>query len=131
MSNKDKRRPIFGLKKIPIKELLKHSRIEVGQLKAYVDELEDANKKLRKEIEELTKLSSSERKKIKEKLAIDKIYAQQRSEIEELTVKVKKLKKENDINLMNKRQCQSLTRNTDMLSRTSIEVLSMLFGHGV
>lgn len=102
MSNKDKGRPIFGLQKIPIRELLKHSRIEVGQLKAYVDELEDANKKLRKEIEELTKLSSSERKKLKERLATEKIYAQQRSEIEELTNKVKKLKRENDINLMNK-----------------------------
>lgn len=36
----DKTKPIFGLMKIPDKELLRYSRIEVGQLKSYIQELE-------------------------------------------------------------------------------------------
>lgn len=32
---------IFGLHKIPDKELLKKSQIEIGKLKSYIDELED------------------------------------------------------------------------------------------
>lgn len=36
----DKTKEKFGLMKIPDKELLRYSRIEVGQLKSYVQELE-------------------------------------------------------------------------------------------
>lgn len=36
----DKTKPLFGLSKIPDKELLRYSRIEVGQLKSYIEELE-------------------------------------------------------------------------------------------
>lgn len=36
----DKTKPLFGLAKIPDKELLRYSRIEVGQLKSYIEELE-------------------------------------------------------------------------------------------
>lgn len=36
----DKTKPIFRLMKIPDKELLRYSRIEVGQLKSYIQELE-------------------------------------------------------------------------------------------
>ena len=35
----DKTKPIYGLMKIPDKELLRYSRIEVGQLKSYIEEL--------------------------------------------------------------------------------------------
>lgn len=36
----DKTKSIFGLAKVPDKELLRHSRIEIGQLKSYIEELE-------------------------------------------------------------------------------------------
>lgn len=36
----DKTKPMFGLAKMPDKELLRYSRMEVGQLKSYIEELE-------------------------------------------------------------------------------------------
>lgn len=40
MRKMDKTKPMFGLAKIPDKELLRYSRMEVGQLKSYIEELE-------------------------------------------------------------------------------------------
>lgn len=37
----DKGKPIFGLEKLPASILLKASRQECGELKSYIDELED------------------------------------------------------------------------------------------
>lgn len=42
--------------KIPVEFLLKMSRQECGELKSYIQELEDENKKLRKEIKSLQNL---------------------------------------------------------------------------
>ena len=42
--------------KIPVEFLLKMSRRECGELKSYVQELEDENKKLRSELKSLQKL---------------------------------------------------------------------------
>lgn len=57
----DKTKPIFGLSKIPDKELLRYSRIEVGQLKSYIEELEwkisQRDKEIRKLKEELSQSS--------------------------------------------------------------------------
>lgn len=50
----DKGKPIFGLKKLPIEALLKASRLEVGKLEAYVDELEYEKGRLK---EQLAKVS--------------------------------------------------------------------------
>lgn len=49
----DKTKPTFGLAKIPDKELLRFSRIEVGQLKSYIQELEWEISKKDKEIRKL------------------------------------------------------------------------------
>lgn len=46
----DKGKPIFGLKKLPIEALLKASRLEVGKLEAYVDELEDEKNHLKEQL---------------------------------------------------------------------------------
>lgn len=51
----DKSRELFGLMKIPDKELLRYSRIEVGQLKSYVQELEYKLSCKNKEISRLRK----------------------------------------------------------------------------
>lgn len=57
----DKNKPIFGLSKIPDKELLRYSRMEVGQLKSYIEELEwkisQRDKEIRKLKEELSQSS--------------------------------------------------------------------------
>lgn len=46
----DKGKPIFGLKKLPIEALLKASRLEVGKLEAYVDELEYEKGRLKEQL---------------------------------------------------------------------------------
>lgn len=56
----DKTKSIFGLAKIPDKELLRHSRVEVGQLKSYIEELEWKISQKDKEIRKLkTELAHS------------------------------------------------------------------------
>lgn len=42
--------PVHGLEKIPTHILLKYSRQEVGELKAYIDELEYENEMLREKL---------------------------------------------------------------------------------
>ena len=51
----DKTKPMFGLYKIPDKELLRYSRVEVGQLKSYIEELEWEISQKDKEIMKLKK----------------------------------------------------------------------------
>lgn len=72
MKNKDN--AIFGLNKIPVNELLKLSRIEVGQLKAYVDELEDENKKLNNVIKSYRSMSRQERRNMREQIFKENTY---------------------------------------------------------
>ena len=53
MSRQDKGKPIFGLKKLPLEVLLKHSQLEVGKLTAYVQELEYDKERLQGQNAEL------------------------------------------------------------------------------
>lgn len=55
IKNMDKSKEVFGLMKIPDKELLRYSRIEVGKLKSYVQELEYKLSLRNKEISKLKK----------------------------------------------------------------------------
>ena len=55
MSRQDKGKPIFGLKKLPLDVLLKHSQLEVGKLTAYVQELEYDKKQLLEQVAEVSK----------------------------------------------------------------------------
>ena len=48
MSNKEKE--IFGLHKVPDRELLKQARIELGKANSYIEELEDRVKELTDEL---------------------------------------------------------------------------------
>ena len=64
MSKQDKGKPIFGLCKLPAQMLLKASRQEVGELKAYVDELEYSNKNLKEQLDNLIE----DNKKLQEQL---------------------------------------------------------------
>lgn len=45
--NINRAKPVHGLEKIPVHILLKYSRQEVGELKAYIDELEEENEHYR------------------------------------------------------------------------------------
>lgn len=66
----DKGKSIYGLDKIPTEKLLKASRIEVGELKSYIDELLYDKEVLNKEINQLKlenqKLRSLNKKELKE-----------------------------------------------------------------
>lgn len=90
---KDKGRPIFGLGKIPEKELLKMSRIEVGQLKSYIDELEDTNKKLSAELSSIRSLNRQERRALREKFYKDELWNELKIRNDVLTTENKHLKR--------------------------------------
>lgn len=91
---KDKSRPIFGLGKIPEKELLRLSRVEVGQLKSYIDELEDENEKLSNELSSIKSLSRQERKELKERYYQQALWAELEIKNNTLTTENAKLKKQ-------------------------------------
>lgn len=76
MSKQDKGKPIFGLCKLPAQLLLKASRQEVGELKAYVDELEYSNKKLKEQLDNLIE----ENKKLME---LNQYYTDSRCKMEQ------------------------------------------------
>lgn len=90
---KDKGRPIFGLGKIPEKELLKMSRIEVGQLKSYIDELEDTNKKLSAELSSIRSLNRQERRALREKFYKDELWNELKIKNDVLATENKHLKR--------------------------------------
>lgn len=71
---KNKGKAIFGLGKIPVNELLKLSRTEVGQLKAYIDELEDENKRLNSKIKSYQSMSRQERRNMREQIFKENTY---------------------------------------------------------
>lgn len=50
--NINRAKPVHGLEKIPVHILLKYSRQEVGELKAYIDELEYENEMLREKLKQ-------------------------------------------------------------------------------
>ena len=82
MSKQDKGKPIFVLCKLPAQLLLKASRQEVGELKAYVDELEYSNKKLKEQLDNLIE----ENKKLME---LNQYYTDSRCKMAEELEKLK------------------------------------------
>lgn len=82
MSKQDKGKPIFGLCKLPAQMLLKASRQEVGELKAYVDELEYSNKNLKEQLDNLIE----ENKKLME---LNQYYTDSRCKMAEELEKLK------------------------------------------
>lgn len=93
----DKGKPIFGLKKIPKNELLKLANIEIGKLRAYIDELEFECENLRKDLADWRKMSESEKSQARQAYYTKNILEKQRKQqIENLELKNKKLKREYD-----------------------------------
>lgn len=90
----NKGKPIFGLEKIPIEALLKLSRIEIGKLKAHIDELEYEKEKLERKLKNFTSLPVKEQKRIKERIFTESEYKKQRTEIQKLYIKVNNLEKD-------------------------------------
>ena len=90
---KNKGKPIFGLGKIPERELLKMSRIEVGQLKSYIDELEYMNKKLTDQLASIRALSRQERKALRERVYKDALWNELKIKNETLQTENARLKK--------------------------------------
>jgi predicted RNase H-like nuclease (RuvC/YqgF family) len=90
----DKGKSIYGLDKIPTEKLLKASRIEVGELKSYIDELLYDKEVLNNEINQLKlenkKLRSLNKKELKEIKQQDYIKKKD-EEIKDLKSKLAKL----------------------------------------
>lgn len=95
--SKDKGKPIFGLKKVTTKELLRASRFEVGQLKSYIHELEHKVGVLKRECNGLLSLDKKERKEKRNELFQQQEYKELNKKLEELTAKHKKLKNDYDV----------------------------------
>ena len=89
----DKTKPIFGLKKIPNYILLKMSLVENGKLKAYIDELEYENAKLKQQISDLTTdMTDDEKQQIKSQVRKEKEYKELRTINKDLWERNKTLK---------------------------------------
>ena len=95
--SKDKGKPIFGLKKVTTKELLRASHFEVGQLKSYIQELEHKICVLEGERNSWLSLDKKERKKKRNELFQQQEYKELSKKLEELTAKNKKLKNDYDL----------------------------------
>jgi len=97
----DKTKPIFGLKKIPNSILLKMALVENGKLKAYIDELEYENKKLREGAPpDATTLSEEEQKRILVETRKEELYKELKAMNKDLWERNKKLKNRLDELLM-------------------------------
>lgn len=81
--------------KIPIEVLFKYSRMEVGQLKSYIDELEDKVRRLNKQLNLLK--SSKEAKSLLKQIKQEDAYKQLLSMNKALTKENKELKYERDL----------------------------------
>lgn len=89
----DKTKPIFGLKKIPNHILLKMSLVENGKLKAYIDELEYENAKLKQQINDpTTDMTYDEKQQIKSQVRKEKEYKELRAMNKDLWERNKTLK---------------------------------------
>lgn len=95
--SKDKGKPIFGLKKVATKELLRASRFEVGQLKSYIQELEHKISVLEVERNSWLSLDKKERREKRNELFKQQEYKELNKKLEELTIKNKKLKNDYEI----------------------------------
>lgn len=113
----DKGKEIFGLNKIPDKNLLRESRIEIGKLNSYIDELENKVSELSKNISIIDlHLSDS----AKEAIFQSKIK-NQAEELKNMNTLVKKYKDEYNVGIANAvrerdNQINKLTKENNALS---------------
>lgn len=87
------KRPVVVSEKIPDHILLKESRKEVGQLQSYIQELENTNRELAREVENLLRLEPEERKEIKR----ERLYGEKNNELRQMREKLKKLSFDYDL----------------------------------
>lgn len=113
----DKGKEIFGLNKIPDKNLLREARIEIGKLNSYIDELENKVSELSKNISIIDlHLSDS----AKEAIFQSKIK-NQAEELKNMNTLVKKYKDEYNVGIANAvrerdNQINKLTKENNALS---------------
>lgn len=113
----DKGKEIFGLNKIPDKNLLREARIEIGKLNSYVDELENKISELSKNISIIDlHLSDS----AKEAIFQSKIK-NQAEELKNMNALVKKYKDEYNVGIDNAvrerdNRINKLTKENNILS---------------
>lgn len=113
----DKGKEIFGLNKIPDKNLLREARIEIGKLNSYIDELENKVSELSKNISIIDlHLSDS----AKEAIFQSKIK-NQAEELKNMNALVKKYKDEYNVGIANAvrerdNQINKLTKENNILS---------------
>lgn len=113
----DKGKEIFGLNKIPDKNLLREARIEIGKLNSYIDELENKISELSKNISIIDlHLSDS----TKEAIFQSKIK-NQAEELKNMNTLVKKYKDEYNVGIANAvrerdNQINKLTKENNALS---------------
>lgn len=86
------KRPVVS-EKIPDYILLKESRKEVGQLQSYIQELENTNRELAKEVENLLRLEPEERKEMKR----ERLYSDKNNDLRQMREKLKKLSFDYDL----------------------------------
>lgn len=99
--SQDKTKPIFGLEKIPDDKLLSLARIEIGKLKAYIDELTYENNKLKNKLNSFLGLTKVEKQRAKSEYYINNVLEKERKRrIEDLESENKKLKCDNELLLM-------------------------------
>lgn len=113
----DKGKEIFGLNKIPDKDLLMEARIEIGKLNSYIDELENKISELSKNISIIDlHLSDS----AKEAIFQSKIK-NQAEELKNMNALVKKYKDEYNVGIDNAvrerdNRINKLTKENNILS---------------
>lgn len=113
----DKGKEIFGLNKIPDKNLLREARIEIGKLNSYIDELENKISELSKNISIIDlHLSDS----AKEAIFQSKIK-NQAEELKNMNALVKKYKDEYNVRIANAvrerdNHINKLTKENNVLS---------------
>lgn len=114
----------YGLFKIPAEALLKQSRIEVGQLKAYISELEDIRLRYRHKVvqcyAEINQLKSNPPISAEEARAIAKEIKR-----EELYTVIVEQKKKAELNLKKAR------RDNQTLLTTVARLQALLEKHGI
>lgn len=113
----DKGKEIFGLNKIPDKNLLREARIEIGKLNSYIDELENKISELSKNISIMDlHLSDSAKGAI-----FQSKIKNQAEELKNMNALVKKYKDEYNVGIANAvrerdNQINKLTKENNVLS---------------
>lgn len=90
----DKTKSIFGLRKIPDNDLLRHANIEIGKLKSYIDELIYERCILKNELFNLRKLTPEECQAARKEYLQSQLGIRLNAEIADLRCELKHLKKE-------------------------------------